>query len=54
MRRAVIYGSAMGNSNLHNHKRCPLFVVGHAGGACGARPQTMRHHASAGSTIAAA
>ena len=29
----VIYGSAMGNSNLHNHKRCPLFVVGHAGGA---------------------
>ena len=29
----VIYGSAMGNSNLHNHKRCPLFFVGHAGGA---------------------
>ncbi|MGQ0732575.1 MAG: DUF1552 domain-containing protein [Acidobacteriota bacterium] len=28
----VIYGSAMGNSNLHNHKRCPLFFVGHAGG----------------------
>jgi hypothetical protein len=29
----IIYGSAMGNSNLHNHKRCPLFLVGHAGGA---------------------
>ena len=29
----VIYGSAMGNSNLHNHKRCPLFLMGHAGGA---------------------
>jgi hypothetical protein len=29
----IIYGSPMGNSNLHNHKRCPLFVAGHAGGA---------------------
>ena len=28
----VIYGSAMGNSNMHNHKRCPLFLAGHAGG----------------------
>ena len=28
----VVYGSAMGNSNMHNHKRCPLFVAGHAGG----------------------
>jgi hypothetical protein len=28
----VIYGSAMGNSNLHNHKRCPLIFLGHAGG----------------------
>ncbi len=28
----VIYGSAMGNSNMHNHKRCPLFFAGHAGG----------------------
>jgi hypothetical protein len=28
----VIYGSPMGNSNLHNHKRCPLFFAGHAGG----------------------
>jgi hypothetical protein len=29
----IIYGSAMGNSNLHNHKRCPLIFLGHAGGA---------------------
>jgi len=28
----VLYGSAMGDSNLHNHKRCPLFIAGHAGG----------------------
>jgi len=28
----VMYGSAMGNSNAHNHKRCPLFLAGHAGG----------------------
>ena len=24
----VVYGSPMGDPNLHNHKRCPLFVVG--------------------------
>jgi hypothetical protein len=29
----VIYGSPMGNSNVHNHKRCPLFLAGKAGGA---------------------
>jgi hypothetical protein len=29
----VVYGSPMGDSNLHNHKRCPIFVVGHAGGS---------------------
>ncbi len=28
----VIYGSPMGNSNVHNHKRCPLVLAGHAGG----------------------
>jgi hypothetical protein len=22
----------MGNPNVHNHKRCPLFLAGHAGG----------------------
>src|SRR6266545_109123 len=29
----VMYGSPMGDSNLHNHKRVPFFVAGHAGGA---------------------
>ena len=28
----VIYGSPMADSNIHNHKRAPLFVAGHAGG----------------------
>ena len=28
----VIYGSPMGNPNVHNHKRCPLFVAGIANG----------------------
>jgi hypothetical protein len=31
----VIYGSPMGNPNVHNHKRCPLFLAGHAGGTLG-------------------
>jgi Protein of unknown function (DUF1552) len=29
----VMYGSPMGNSNVHNHKRCPLILLGHGGGA---------------------
>jgi hypothetical protein len=28
----IIYGSPMGNPNVHNHKRCPLFLAGHMGG----------------------
>jgi hypothetical protein len=28
----IVYGSPMGDSNLHNHKRCPLFLAGHANG----------------------
>ena len=28
----VIYGSPMGDPNVHNHKRCPLFVLGGANG----------------------
>ena len=28
----VMYGSAMADSNLHNHIRCPLFLVGGANG----------------------
>ncbi len=29
----LMYGSSMGDSNLHNHKRVPFFLCGHAGGA---------------------
>jgi hypothetical protein len=29
----IIYGSPMGDSNVHNHKRVPLFIAGHAGGS---------------------
>jgi hypothetical protein len=28
----VLYGSPMGDPNVHNHKRCPLFVAGGANG----------------------
>jgi hypothetical protein len=28
----VMYGSPMGDSNVHNHKRCPLVLAGHLGG----------------------
>ena len=28
----VLYGSPMGDSNTHNHKRLPLFLAGHASG----------------------
>ncbi len=29
----VLYGSPMGDSNVHNHKRVPVFLAGHASGA---------------------
>ena len=28
----IVYGSAMADSNLHNHRRCPLFLAGGANG----------------------
>ena len=28
----IVYGSPMADGNLHNHRRCPLFVAGHANG----------------------
>src|SRR5580704_11859037 len=28
----VLYGSSMGDSNTHNHRRVPLFLAGHANG----------------------
>ncbi|MDT8369634.1 MAG: DUF1552 domain-containing protein [Longimicrobiales bacterium] len=30
---AIIYGSPMGDSNVHNHKRCPLVLLGGGNGA---------------------
>jgi len=30
---AVLYGSPMGDSNVHNHKRVPLLIAGHGNGA---------------------
>lgn len=29
----IVYGSAMADSNLHNHARCPLFIAGGGNGA---------------------
>jgi hypothetical protein len=31
-RALILYGSPMGNPNVHNHKRCPLLLLGHANG----------------------
>ena len=28
----IVYGSPMADGNLHNHRRCPLIVLGHANG----------------------
>ena len=32
----LVYGSSMGDSNQHNHRRVPFFIVGKAGGAINA------------------
>ena len=31
-RTMIVYGSPMADGNLHNHRRCPLFVAGRANG----------------------
>jgi hypothetical protein len=36
----IVCGSPMGDSNLHNHRRCPLFL---AGGANGRLPKGGHH-----------
>jgi hypothetical protein len=28
-----VFGSPMGDPNLHNHRRCPLLLMGHENGA---------------------
>ena len=30
---AIVWGSPMGDPNLHNHRRCPLLLMGGANGA---------------------
>ena len=45
----IIYGSPMGNSNIHNHKRCPLFV---AGGASGQLDGNLHLRATPGTPMA--
>jgi hypothetical protein len=29
----VVWGSPMADGNVHNHRRCPMFLLGHANGA---------------------
>ena len=31
----IMYGSPMGDPNVHNHRRCPLIVLGHGNGKIG-------------------
>jgi hypothetical protein len=37
----VLYGSPMGDPNVHNHKRCPLFLAGHASGTVAGNQHVM-------------
>jgi len=45
----IIYGSPMGDPNVHNHKRCPLFI---AGGANGKLEGNMHLRAEPGTPMA--
>jgi hypothetical protein len=45
----LVYGSPMGNPNVHNHKRCPLIVLGHGGGAI---KGNLHHKADDGTPMA--
>jgi uncharacterized protein DUF1552 len=46
----IIYGSPMGDGNVHNHKRCPLVVVGGSHG--GRLPGNLHIKAPAGTPMA--
>jgi Protein of unknown function (DUF1552) len=48
-RSLIIYGSPMGDPNVHNHKRCPLLVVG---GGNGQMPGNNHLRAPAGTPMA--
>jgi hypothetical protein len=45
----IIYGSPMGDPNVHNHKRCPFIVLGGAGGRL---PGNVHLRAQAGTPMA--
>jgi hypothetical protein len=45
----IVYGSPMGDPNVHNHKRCPLIVLG---GAQGQLPGNRHVRADAGTPMA--
>jgi len=45
----ILYGSPMGDGNIHNHKRCPLVVLG---GANGQLPGHVHLRAPAGTPMA--
>jgi hypothetical protein len=45
----ILYGSPMGDGNVHNHKRCPLLVLG---GANGKLPGNVHVKAPAGTPMA--
>ncbi len=45
----IVYGSPMGDSNVHNHKRCPLVLLG---GAHGRLKGNVHHRAAAGTPMA--
>jgi len=45
----ILYGSPMADSNLHNHRRCPLIMLG---GASGALDGGVHLHADAGTPMA--
>ena len=48
-RTAILYGSPMADGNIHNHKRCPLIVLG---GANGRLPGNVHLKAPAGTPMA--
>ncbi|HUU33921.1 MAG TPA: DUF1552 domain-containing protein [Vicinamibacterales bacterium] len=45
----IVYGSPMGDGNVHNHKRCPLVLLG---GAHGRLSGNVHHRAEAGTPMA--
>jgi hypothetical protein len=48
-RSLIIYGSPMGDGNVHNHKRCPLILLG---GAQGKLKGNVHHRAEPGTPMA--